>query len=99
MIPPYHHSSIPNQLLYSTKKGKRGRLNLLFLKQENGSLERTEGKGQRDGFFQSIFGAFCFGEKFNFFMIHPTLHGDGHSFFLQERETQDEEGSKIGKGS
>lgn len=98
IIPLFHSSSIPNQPLYSTKKGKMGRLNLSLFKQENCSLERTEGKGQGDGFFQSILRSFCFGKKSNVSIVHFALHGDGRSFFFQERETQDEKGSKIGKG-
>ncbi len=76
-----------------------GRLNLLFLKEENGSLEGTKRKGEQDGFFQSVPGSLCFGEKSNFSFIHFTLHRDGDSLFFQKGETQEEESAKIGKGS
>ena len=76
-----------------------GRLNLLFFKQENCSLEIAERKGQRNGLLQSVWGFLRFREKVGFLMVDLTSHGDGSSPFFQEREGQDEKGLEIGKRS
>jgi hypothetical protein len=66
-----------------------------LLKQENGSLERAEGKDQRNGFLQSVLGSLRSGEKSNFIRIHLTPHRYDGSILFQERVTQEKKGSKI----
>jgi hypothetical protein len=96
MTPAFHTH------LYIAQKrdGRKDKVMLSYLfKQENGSFERAERKGQGNGSLQSVLDSPCSSEKSHFIRIHLTFHGDDGSFLFQEREAQEEKGSKVRKSS